>query len=175
MNEICAAGTGAFLDEQAERLGIDVESFGVEALRSQSPARIAGRCAVFAKTDMIHQAQEGAPIPDILLGLAFGLARNYIATLIRGEEIAPIVSLQGGVMNNRAVVRAFKSLLGLEEHEIIIPPYFDVLGAVGAALIAAERKSSSATTIARTKGFGRKGYEDAYNPILSRATETHGP
>src|SRR4030042_313531 len=81
MNEICAAGTGAFLDEQAERLGIDVESFGIEAPRSQSPARIAGRCAVFAKTDMIHQAQEGAPIPDILLGLAFGLARNYISTL----------------------------------------------------------------------------------------------
>jgi len=156
MNEICAAGTGAFLDEQAERLGIDVESFGVEALRSRSPARIAGRCAVFAKTDMIHQAQEGAPIPDILLGLAFGLARNYISTLIRGEEIAPIVALQGGVMNNRAVVKAFKSLLDLEEHEIIIPPYFDVLGAVGAALIAPGRKSSSARTIGELKALAEK-------------------
>ena len=156
MNEICAAGTGAFLDEQAERLGIDVESFGSVALRSQSPARIAGRCAVFAKTDMIHQAQEGAPIADILLGLAFGLARNYISTLIRGEEISPIVSLQGGVMNNRAVVKAFKSLLGLEEHEILIPPYFDVLGAVGAALIAAGQKSSSDVTIGDLKALAEK-------------------
>ncbi len=85
MNEICAAGTGAFLDEQAERLGIGVESFGALALQSTKPAPIAGRCAVFAKTDMIHQAQEGTPIPDILLGLAFALARNYVATLIRGE------------------------------------------------------------------------------------------
>ena len=156
MNEICAAGTGAFLDEQAERLGMDVESFGVVALQSQDPARIAGRCAVFAKTDMIHQAQEGVPIPDILLGLAFGLARNYISTLIRGEEIAPVVSLQGGVMNNRAVVKAFRSLLGLEEHEIVIPPYFDVLGAVGAALIAAERRSSSTATIGELKALAEK-------------------
>ncbi len=85
MNEVCAAGTGAFLDEQADRLGISVESFGALALQSDKPAPIAGRCAVFAKTDMIHQAQEGTPVPDILLGLAFALVRNYIATLIRGR------------------------------------------------------------------------------------------
>ena len=176
MNEICAAGTGAFLDEQAERLGIDVESFGVVALHSQNPARIAGRCAVFAKTDMIHQAQEGAPIPDILLGLAFGLVRNYISTLIRGEEIVPIVALQGGVMNNRAVVKAFKSLLGLEEHEIIIPPYFDVLGAVGAALIAAGRKSSSTATIGELKALaekalGRPPIRSYLQPLKSRSVK----
>lgn len=70
MNEICAAGTGAFLDEQAESVGIEVESFGSIALQSRNPVHIAGRCAVFAKTDMIHQAQEGVPLPDILLGLA---------------------------------------------------------------------------------------------------------
>ena len=164
MNEICAAGTGAFLDEQAERLGINVESFGSLALRSQNPARIAGRCAVFAKTDMIHQAQEGAPIPDILLGLAFGLVRNYISTLIRGEEIVSVVALQGGVMNNQAVVKAFKVLLHLDEKEIIIPPYFDVLGAVGAALLAARTKYSS-TTLGKLKTLA----EEALNRPLSRS------
>ncbi|MGO9119070.1 MAG: acyl-CoA dehydratase activase [Desulfomonilaceae bacterium] len=163
MNEICAAGTGAFLDEQAERLAINVESFGSLALRSQNPARIAGRCAVFAKTDMIHQAQEGAPIPDILLGLAFGLVRNYISTLIRGEEIVSVVALQGGVMNNQAVVKAFRVLLHLDEKEIIIPPYFDVLGAVGAALLAARTKYSS-TTLAKLKTLA----EEALNRPLSR-------
>ena len=114
MNEICAAGTGAFLDEQAERLGIGIESFGEQALQSKRPAPIAGRCAVFAKTDMIHQAQEGTPVPDILLGLAFALARNYVATLVRGEPFVPLVSFQGGVMSNQAVVHAFRQILALE-------------------------------------------------------------
>ncbi len=136
MNEICAAGTGAFLDEQAGRLGIPVESFESIAAQSDTPAPIAGRCAVFAKTDMIHQAQEGTSLPDILLGAAFALARNYIGTLIRGDSLVPLVSLQGGVMANSAVVRAFRALLGLSEDEVTIPPHFKVLGALGSALIA---------------------------------------
>ena len=136
MNEICAAGTGAFLDEQADRLGIPVESFQDIAAQASEPAPIAGRCAVFAKTDMIHQAQEGTPIPAILSGVAYALARNYIATLIRGDALVPLVSLQGGVMANAAVVNAFQSLLGLNTDQIIIPPQFKVLGALGSAVIA---------------------------------------
>jgi predicted CoA-substrate-specific enzyme activase len=69
MNELCAAGTGAFLDEQAHRLGIDIRDFASIALESESPAHIAGRCAVFAKTDMIHLQQKGTPLADILLGV----------------------------------------------------------------------------------------------------------
>ena len=151
MNEICAAGTGAFLDEQAARLGIPIESFGSTALKSLNPAPIAGRCAVFAKTDMIHKAQEGAPIPDILMGLAFALVRNYIATLIRGEPLVPPVSLQGGVMLNEAVVHAFKHMLELQEDQIITPPYFTVLGALGCANLAAEREPVEGLTMASLK------------------------
>lgn len=136
MNEICAAGTGAFLDEQADRLGIPVESFQEIACQAAEPAAIAGRCAVFAKTDMIHQAQEGTPLPKILLGAAYALVRNYIATLIRGGAIVPLVSLQGGVMANGAVVQAFRDLLDLSEDRVIIPPYFTVLGALGCAVMA---------------------------------------
>jgi predicted CoA-substrate-specific enzyme activase len=138
MNEICAAGTGAFLDEQAGRLGMPIEDFGQVALRSTNPAAIAGRCAVFAKTDMIHKAQEGVPLPDILMGLSFALARNYIATLIRGDAIVPVVSLQGGVMSNEAVVHAFRTLLALKEEQVTRPPYFTVLGAMGCATLASE-------------------------------------
>lgn len=139
MNEICAAGTGAFLDEQSGRLGIPVESFGDIAMSSESPAPIAGRCAVFAKTDMIHQAQEGTPVKDILLGVAFALARNYLGTLIRGDDLVPLVSLQGGVMANIAVVNAFKKLLGLADQELIVPPHYRVLGALGCAEICRDR------------------------------------
>lgn len=157
MNEICAAGTGAFLDEQAERLEIGVESFGPMALTSRNPAAIAGRCAVFAKTDMIHKAQEGAPIPDVLLGLAFALARNYVATLVRGEPMKPLVSLQGGVMHNQAVVFAFRELLGLAPHELVIPPHFDSLGAFGCALLAGIERTREDPSLSLMKDLAVRG------------------
>ncbi|WP_169316365.1 acyl-CoA dehydratase activase [Desulfomonile tiedjei] len=147
MNEICAAGTGAFLDEQAQRLGIEIESFGSIGLKSTHPAHIAGRCAVFAKTDMIHHAQEGTPLPDILMGLAYALARNYMASLIKGEHLEPPVSLQGGVMSNEAVVRALRESLGLQPEEIIVPPMHTVLGALGCAVLAARDHGSLSTSL----------------------------
>jgi activator of 2-hydroxyglutaryl-CoA dehydratase len=125
MNEICAAGTGAFLDEQAERLGIGVESFGALALQSNKPAPIAGRCAVFAKTDMIHQAQEGTPIPDILLGLAFALARNY--SYPNTGHAGSGSFLQGGVMRTRPWFTRFQKLLNLEDKDVVISPHYKVL------------------------------------------------
>ncbi len=136
MNEICAAGTGSFLDEQADRLGIPIETFQDIASQAKEPAAIAGRCAVFAKTDMIHQAQEGTPLPEILLGVAYALARNYIATLIRGDTLEKMVSLQGGVMANASVVKAFQDLLEFNADQIVIPPHFKVLGALGCAVMA---------------------------------------
>ncbi len=180
MNEICAAGTGAFLDEQAERLGIGIESFGSLALQSNKPAPIAGRCAVFAKTDMIHQAQEGTPVPDILLGLAFALVRNYIATLIRGDSLVPVVALQGGVMTNQAVVHAFRELLGLEKEQVVIPPHYTVIGALGCAVLTARSNPIGGTSLetlkaaadkASRKPFSRSFF-DPLNPALNSKPPT---
>lgn len=151
MNEICAAGTGAFLDEQAQRLGIEIESFGSIGLKSTHPAHIAGRCAVFAKTDMIHHAQEGTPLPDILMGLAYALARNYVASLIKGDSLEPPVSLQGGVMSNEAVVRALRESLGLQPEEIVVPPMHTVLGALGCAVLAASDHGSSSFSLSELR------------------------
>ena len=69
MNTVCAAGTGSFLDQQAARLNIPIEDFGAYALRSKNPVRIAGRCSVFAETDMIHKQQMGHKIEDLIAGL----------------------------------------------------------------------------------------------------------
>ena len=69
MNTVCAAGTGSFLDQQAARLNINIEDFGKIALTSTNPVRIAGRCTVFAESDMIHKQQLGVSLPDILAGL----------------------------------------------------------------------------------------------------------
>ena len=78
MNSICAAGTGSFLDQQARRIGVPIENeFGAMALKSVDPPRIAGRCSVFAKSDMIHHQQIATPLHDIVAGLCFALARNF--------------------------------------------------------------------------------------------------
>ncbi|GAI77123.1 unnamed protein product, partial [marine sediment metagenome] len=133
LNEICAAGTGSFLDQQAYRLGVSIEEeFSELVLRSKRPTTIAGRCSVFAKSDMIHLQQEGAPTEDILAGLCYALARNYISNLGKGKRFEKPIAFQGAVAANRGVVKAFEDLLGLEPGELIIPQHFKIMGAIDA-------------------------------------------
>lgn len=89
MNTVCAAGTGSFLDQQASRLNVPIEEFGDTALKSTSPARIAGRCGVFAESDLIHKQQLGYPVEDLLYGLCQALVRNYLSNLALGKELCP--------------------------------------------------------------------------------------
>lgn len=135
MNTVCAAGTGSFLDQQAARLNIGIEEFGEIALGAESPVRIAGRCAVFAESDMIHKQQMGCSLPDILAGLCEALVRNYLNNVGKGKEIIAPVVFQGGVAANVGMIRAFEKELGLP---VQVPPYFNVMGAVGAALLSRE-------------------------------------
>ncbi|MGI9861703.1 acyl-CoA dehydratase activase [Moorella naiadis] len=136
MNSVCAAGTGSFLDHQASRLNVPIEQFGELALRSQSPVRIAGRCGVFAESDLISKQQMGYSKEDLIAGLCLALARNYLTNVARGKEIRPVVLFQGGVAANVGLRAAFETLLHLP---IIVPPYYRVMGAMGAALLARER------------------------------------
>ncbi|MHB1043175.1 MAG: acyl-CoA dehydratase activase [Eubacteriales bacterium] len=149
MNTVCAAGTGSFLDQQASRLSIPIEEFGAISLNSENPVRIAGRCAVFAESDMIHKQQMGANLPDILAGLCEALVRNYLNNVGKGKEILPPVIFQGGVAANAGMVKAFERALGLQ---VLVPPYYNVMGAVGAALLAQEAVARSGPS--RFKGFG---------------------
>ncbi|WP_027719380.1 acyl-CoA dehydratase activase [Desulfovirgula thermocuniculi] len=149
MNTVCAAGTGSFLDQQAARLGIPIEDFGRLALQSSAPVRIAGRCAVFAESDMIHKQQMGYSLADILAGLCEALVRNYLNNVGKGKEILPPVVFQGGVAANAGMKRAFEKALGME---VIVPPYYHVMGAVGAALLA--REKMAARRPSKFKGFG---------------------
>ncbi len=135
MNTVCAAGTGSFLDQQAARIGIPIEEFGRRALESRNPVRIAGRCAVFAESDMIHKQQQGHPLEDIIAGLCEALVRNYLNNVGKGKEILPPVVFQGGVAANAGMRKAFNRTLGTE---VIIPEHYGVMGAVGAALLARE-------------------------------------
>jgi len=148
MNTVCAAGTGSFLDQQAARLNIPIEDFGSIALKATSPVRIAGRCSVFAESDMIHKQQMGHNLPDILAGLCEALVRNYLNNVGKGKEILSPVVFQGGVAANVGIKKAFEKAL---ETEVQIPKHFDVMGAVGAALLAREAVTKGQPT--RFKGF----------------------
>lgn len=142
MNTVCAAGTGSFLDRQAERLGIPIEEFGDHALRATVPVRIAGRCAVFAESDMIHKQQLGYNTCDIIAGLCDALVRNYLSNVAKGKEILPKVIFQGGVAANKGIHRAFENALNMP---VLIPEHYDVMGAVGAAILAREKVSREKT------------------------------
>ncbi|MDY6954183.1 MAG: acyl-CoA dehydratase activase, partial [Thermodesulfobacteriota bacterium] len=143
LNEVCAAGTGSFLDLQAHRLGMTIEDLGALALRSKHPARISGRCSVFAKSDMVHLLQEGTPKADIVAGLCHALALNFITNLGKGKPFPEPILFQGGVAANPGVVDAFEECLGLDAGELTIPEHFLVMGAFGSALIARSQKGSS--------------------------------
>ena len=137
MNSICAAGTGSFLDQQARRIGVPIENeFGTMALKSVDPPRIAGRCSVFAKSDMIHHQQIATPLHDIVAGLCFALARNFSSNVARSKEIKKPVIFSGGVAANAGMVRAFRETLNLEDGELIIPPHHSAMGAIGAVYYA---------------------------------------
>jgi predicted CoA-substrate-specific enzyme activase len=143
LNEICAAGTGSFLDQQAYRLGISIDEFGSLSIRAERPATIAGRCSVFAKSDMIHLQQEGTSQEEIVAGLCYALARNYISNLGKGKRFVKPIAFQGGVAANKGVVKAFEELLELKPGELIVPEHFKVMGAFGAAMMASERNSGA--------------------------------
>lgn len=132
MNTVCAAGTGSFLDQQAARLAIPIEEFGRLAMKSKNPVRIAGRCTVFAESDMIHKQQMGHKEEDIIAGLCEALVRNYLNNVGKGKEILPPIVFQGGVAANIGIRAAFERAIG---HEIIIPEYYSVMGALGAAIL----------------------------------------
>ena len=135
LNTLCAAGTGSFLDQQANRIGISIENeFGELSLKSENPPRIAGRCSVFAKSDMIHLQQIATPVHDIVAGLCFAVARNFISSLGRGKTIRFPVMFQGGVSSNVGMVRAFRELLNAQGDDLLIPEHNTSMGAMGSVL-----------------------------------------
>lgn len=148
MNTVCAAGTGSFLDQQAARLNIPITDFGDLALSSRTPVRIAGRCTVFAESDMIHKQQMGHRLPDIINGLCEALVRNYLNNVGKGKEILSPVVFQGGVAANKGIKAAFERALNLP---VIVPEYHNVMGSIGAAQLAREEVQKTGFT--KFKGF----------------------
>lgn len=157
MNTLCAAGTGSFLASQSRRLGIPVEEFGEYALRSTNRAKIAGRCTVFAESDLVHKAQMGYPNEDIIAGLCDSIVYNYLNNVGKGKSIKPPVVFQGGVSKNIGVVKSFERVLG---EKIIVSDIGHLMGCIGIAILARETGKEKVFSFdIKDKDFKTKGCE----------------
>jgi len=163
MNTVCAAGTGSFLDQQAARLDIPIEQFGEIALGSANTVKIAGRCTVFAESDMIHKQQMGYELGGILMGLCEAMVRNYLNNVGKGKTIEEPIIFQGGVAANIGIKSALENEL---RAKVIIPRYFNVMGAFGAAKLAKEETAK--------KGCSAfKGFEVVTEDVIHNSFECH--
>lgn len=139
VNEHCAGGTGSFFEDQMNRLGMQLNDYSATVQKAESVPRLSGRCAVFAKTDIIHRQAEGVSTPDILLGLCYAMIRNYKATIVRNLPVEKPVVFVGGVTENTGVATAIREVFGLEEEDLIVPKEALFAAAFGAALSASEK------------------------------------
>ncbi len=133
-NGECAAGTGSFIDQQALRLNYDIDEIGDLVAASDSSANIAGRCSVFAKSDMIHAQQRGYSPGEIFKGLCNAVVNNFKGTVLRQKEIAKPVFFIGGVAANKGVIESLRQTLSLSSDELYVPQYHTHIGALGSAI-----------------------------------------
>lgn len=164
MNTVCAAGTGSFLDHQAARLNMSIEEFSDLALLGTGAVRINGRCTVFAESDMIHKQQAGHRLEDIIYGLCRALVGNYLSDVASGKDIPSPVVFQGGVAFNKGILRALREEL---EKDVTVPLHHEVMGAIGAALLAHESADEAES------GCKFRGFEISEREYTTASLECH--
>ena len=134
MNEGCSAGTGSFLEESASvDMGIGVEEISLGAMKSLEPIAFGERCAAFINTDLRNALQQGAKQEDVVAGLVYSIAENYISRIIGPRQVGKNLLFLGGVALNRSVALAIASHL---KQKIIVPAHPELMGCVGTALMA---------------------------------------
>ncbi len=135
MNDKCAAGTGRFLEVMAAALDVPIEELGPLACRSEHPVSISSTCTVFAETEAISHIARGAAKQDVAAGLHQAIASRVLGLAAR-VGLEPAVGLTGGVALNVGVIAALEKLSALP---IMVPTDPQTVGALGAALYAADR------------------------------------
>ncbi len=152
MNKVCAAGTGSFLHELANKYGINiVGQFQEIALSSQSPVKLAERCTVFMESDLVSYHQRGIRQTDLIAGLCYAVVHNYLNRVVGKRRIGQRVMFLGGPSLNKGVVAAFENVLG---RGLIVPKHREVLGAFGAAVSVQEKMRREAKTETAFRGIG---------------------
>ena len=137
MNKVCAAGTGSFLHELANKYGINiVGEFQEIALSSETPVKLAERCTVFMESDLVSYHQKGVSQKDLIAGLCYAIVHNYLNRVVEKRKIGERVMFLGGPSLNKGVVAAFENVLG---RGLVVPRHREVLGAYGAAISVHEK------------------------------------
>lgn len=140
MNKVCAAGTGSFLHELANKYGINiVDEFQEIALSSDLPIKLAERCTVFMESDLVSYHQKGVPENDLIAGLCYAIVHNYLNRVVGKRKIGRRVMFLGGPSLNKGVVAAFEDVLG---RGLVVPKHREVLGAFGAAISVQEKMAA---------------------------------
>jgi predicted CoA-substrate-specific enzyme activase len=158
MNHACAAGTGSFLEEQAQRLDINIDKeFEQLAFKSDSPIRLGERCTVFMESDLLSYQQQGAKTEDLVAGLSYSIVANYLNRVVGRRKIGNNICFQGGTAFNKAVWSAFEKVTG---KPIMVPDHHEVTGALGAAAIAADYMKNRAEEQGKIVESKFRGFEN---------------
>jgi predicted CoA-substrate-specific enzyme activase len=159
MNNVCAAGTGSFLDQQASRLNMTIQEFCKKGLETQESHKIASKCTVFAESDMIHAQQSGIPIEKIIRGVHRGMINNYYSQLCLGKKLEGDFLFEGGTSENPVLAEEFANKLfeeGLTQskYQLIIPkPHNKIIGAIGAAILCQNNNVQNHRNMPKIKDF----------------------
>jgi len=173
-NSSCAAGTGSFLDQQSKRLNLkDISEFSKLASHNKGDfPKIASRCSVFAKTDLIHAQQEGYSLPEICDGLCYGLAKNIVDTLFYSDKINQPMVFAGGVSLNGAVKKHIEKLTGIKA---LVGTHSNLYGAIGAAMNAIDEKiQTDISTIVTLESIVKEDIKEKkffYKPLTLRLSD----
>ncbi len=151
MNKVCAAGTGSFLHELANKYGINiVNEFEQIALSSDCPIKLAERCTVFMESDLVSYHQKGVPKTDLIAGLCYAIVHNYLNRVVGKKKIGQRVMFLGGPSLNKGVVAAFENVLG---RAVVVPRHREVLGAFGAAISVQDKMTRETKTRSTFRGL----------------------
>ncbi len=161
LNEACSSGCGSFIENFANSLGFTAEEFAQEALYADNPVDLGTRCTVFMNSNVKQAQKEGAKVSDISAGLAYSVIKNALFKVIKltdPAELGSHIVVQGGTFYNKAVLRAFEQISGVE---VTCPDISGIMGAFGAALIARQRYRGQATTMLSLKDILHLTYTTA--------------
>ena len=158
MNKVCAAGTGSFLHELANKYGINiVGEFQDIALSSKAPVKLTDRCTVFMESDLVSYYQQGASREDLMAGLCYAIVHNYLNRVVGKRKIGRRIMFLGGPSLNKGVVAAFENILN---RGLLVPHHREVLGAYGAAICVQQKMQSD--------GKDRSAFRGMYSAINDR-------
>jgi predicted CoA-substrate-specific enzyme activase len=158
MNNVCAAGTGSFIEEQAQKLGCPLSEYASRATHRRSPMA-SDRCTVFMERDLNHYLNEGYPVDDMLAAVLHSVCENYLTKVADEKSIGSVISFQGATAKNKALVAAFEKRLG---KAIKVSRYCHLTGALGTALMLCDLAVSNT----RFRGL------DLYNKQIPLRSET---